>query len=392
MADAVRKNTVIYVKPEVTEGTYVAPASGADAIQTLADGLEMSPSKELIDRNIARGGIGRVAGRPGQESVTATIPVECKAGSTTGSAPEYGVLMKAALGAVRTVASPVTASTADGATGTAARVPLANADKNKYQVNDMVRVRRGSGDHIGCVSAVSNVDGSVSITLEPALSSGTFGSGDVIAAVTTYLTADTGHESLSISKEMESATTERGLGCRVTGLSLNNFSTGQIADFSFTLEGLTFERVLSASGFTPSFDTSEPPLILGAKVHIDGTEILVNEVSLSLENTVAFKTATGSPKGRLSSRITERVISGSFNPYKQSDSMEFYTKFNTTTKFGLMLYAYNPGAGANEKEQIVAIYIPNCLITELGESDQDGLLQENVSFQADGSDMYVSFI
>jgi hypothetical protein len=392
MADAVRKNTVIYVKPEVTEGTYVPPAAGGDAVQTLADGLEMSPTKELIDRNIARGGIGRVAGRPGQESVTATIPVECKAGSTTGSAPEYGVLMKAALGGVRTVASAVTASTADGATGTAARVPLANADKNKYALNDIVRVRRVAGDHIGRVLAVSNVDGSVSITLEPALASGTFGSGDVVAAVTTYLTTDTGHESVSISKEMEGVTTERGIGCRVTSLSLNNFSTGQIADFSFGLEGLSFERVLSASGFTPSFDTSEPPLILGAKVFMDGTEVLVNEVSLSVENTVAFKTATGAPKGKISSRITERVVSGSFNPYKQSDSMDFYTRFNATTKFGLLLYAYNPGAGANQKEQIVAVYVPNCLITELGESDQDGLLQENVSFQADGSEMYVSFI
>ena len=392
MSDVIKKNTVVYVKAEVTEGTYVAPAAGGDAIQTLADGLEMSPTKELIDRNIARGGIGKVAGRPGQESVTATIPVEFKAGSTEGSAPEYDLLIKGCLGAKRSVATGVTASTADGATGSASRVPLANADKNKYAVNDMVKIRHSSVDYIVRVTTVNNTDGSVSITVEPALASGSFGSGDTVSAVTTYLCADSGHDTLSITKEMEGASVEKGIGCRVKSMAVNNFSTGQIADFSFGLEGLSFERALSGTGLTASFDTSEPPLILGAKVFIDGVEIEVNEVSVSVENTVAFKTATGAAKGKLGSRITERVVQGSFNPYKQDDDMDFYTKFNATTTFGLMLYAYNPAATAGQKEQIVAIYIPDCLITELGESDQDGLMQENVSFAADGSDIYVSFI
>jgi hypothetical protein len=392
MSDVVKKNTVVYVKEETTEGTYVAPAAGSDAVQTLSDGLEMTPAKELIDRSISRGGIGKVAGRPGQESVTATIPVEFKAGSSDGAAPEYDFLIKACLGAKRSVSAAVTASTADGAVGSATVVPLANADKNKYAVNDLVKVRHSSVDYMDRVSAVNNSDGSVSITLETGLSSGSFGSGDVVSPVTTYYTADTGHKTLSITKEMEGASVEKAIGCRVNSMSIESFSTGQIASFSFGLEGLSFERALSGTGLTASFDTSEPPLILSAKVFMDGEEILVNEVAVSVENTVAFKTATGAPKGKISSRITERTVTGSFNPYKQDDDMTFYTKFNASTKFGLMLYAANPGAAAGQMKEVIAVYIPNCLVTELGESDQDGLMQENVSFSADGSDVYVSFI
>jgi hypothetical protein len=392
MADSVRKNTAVYVKAEAVEGEYEAPATGSDAVQPLSDGLEMSPSKELIDRNIARGGIGKVAGRPGQESVSATIPVEFKAGSSEGSAPEYGVMLKAALGGVRSVVSGVTASTADGATGSASRVPLANSSKNKYAVNDMVRIRKSGTDHIVRIVSVSNVDGSVSITVEPALSVGTYGAGDVVSAVTTYFTADSGHETLSVTKEIEGNLVEMGVGCRVKSLSLNNFSTGQIADFGFSLEGLSFSKILGGTGLTPSFDSSEPPLILNAKVLLDGEEIEVNEVSVSLENTVAFKTATGAPKGKIASRITERTIQGSFNPYKQDDNIDLFERFNNIEKFGLMLSASNPSGVTGQIKEAIAIYLPLCLITELGESDQDGLLQENVSFQVDGANMFISFI
>lgn len=392
MADTVKKNTAVYVMAEAVEGEYEAPATGADAVQPLADGLEMSPSKELIDRNIARGGIGKVAGRPGQESVSATIPVEFKAGPTPGSAPEYGVMLKAALGGVRSVASAVTASTSDGATGTASRIPLADADKDKYKENDVIKVHKSGADHIVRVASVVNTDGSVSVTVEPALESGAYDAGDVISPVTTYFTTDTGHETVSVTKEIEGNLVEMGLGCRVKSVALNNFSTGQIADFSFGLEGLSFTKILGGTGLTPSFDSSEPPLILNAKVLMDGEEIEVNEVSISLENTVAFKTATGAPKGKIASRITERTVQGSFNPYKQDDNLDLFERFNNIEKFGLMLSASNPSGVDGQVKEVVAIYIPLCLITELGESDQDGLLQENVSFQADGAEMFISFI
>lgn len=392
MSDITKKKTVVYVVPETVEGTYAPPVTGADAVQSLADGLEMSPSKELIDRNIARGGIGKVAGRPGQESVSAAIPVEFKAGSTSGAAPEYGDLLKAAMGAVRSVASPVTASTLDGATGTASRIPFANIDKNKYKVNDMVKVRHSSVDYIVRVVSVVNIDGTVSATVEPALGTGTFGAGDVVSAVTTYYTADTGHTTVSVTKELESNLLEIGVGCRVKSVSLNNFSTGQIADLGFSLEGLSFTKQLGGTALTPTFDTSEPPLILGAKVLLDGVEIEVNEVTFSLENTVAFKTATGAPKGKISSRITERSISGSFNPYKQDNNIDMFNRFNSIQKFGLMLSAHNPSGVTGQVKEVIAIYLPLNLITELGESDQDGLVQENVSFQADGASMFISFI
>jgi hypothetical protein len=395
MADVVKKNTVVFIAEETVEGVYQAPVAGSDAIQVLEDGMELTPSKELVERSVSSGGIGKVAGRPGQRSVSASLPVEMKAGSTQGSAPEYGLLLHSLLGGKRTVASAVTASESDGASGDSETVPLADADKNKYAVNDVVRVRRsGSPDHIARVTAVSNTNASVSITVEPELEYGdSFGTGDVVSAVTTYYGDNSGHKTLSITKEIEGALIEKAVGCKVSSMSINNFSTGQIADFGFSLEGLNFARVLDSTGLTAAYDTSVPPLILGACVFKDGVKVEVNEVSVSVENALAFKTSTCSENGRINSRVTERSASGSFNPYKQDDDISFFSAFEANTKFDLMFYAYNPaGANHDTKNEVVAVLIPDCMVSEVGESDQDGLLQDNISFIADQAKVFISFI
>jgi hypothetical protein len=397
MANSVKDNTVYAVEIEVTEGTYVAPsAADTSYVQVLSDGAEMTPAKELLEREIFTGSIGKVTPRVGMKSVTGALPTEMRASDVEGDAPENDALMRSALGLRRQVTSTTADDLDAGSPHTASRIYLLDADGSKYSVGDCVTVKVAGDYHTSPVSAVSSAAGDSYIDLlVPA--DAAFSDGDVIMAVTTYVTANSGHPTLSVSKYIEAARLEQATGCRVNSLSLENFSTGQLASFNFGFEGLSFDQSLTAQPHTPDYDDSLPPIILNACVYQDSTNIQVNELAFSMENTLGFVTSTCSPNGKISGRVTSRTITGSFNPYKQDDDVSNFDKFNNNTEFSLFASAHNPSATAGEFSQVVAVYMPKCLSTEITEADQDGVLQEGISFQASrGSDgtneeLYISF-
>lgn len=396
MAIAIKQNTVYAVEIESTEGTYVAPTADTSYVQVLADGAELNPSKELLERSIFNGSIGKSTPRTGTRSVAGSMPVEMRAAATEGQAPEFDKLMRSALGSRRQV-SATTINDADaGDPHTTSRMYLLNADANKYNIGDIITIKVSGAYHTSPVTAVSNVSGDVYVDLLiPA--DNAFIDGQVIMAVTTYTVADSGHPSLSISKYIEEAILEQATGCRVNSMALENFTTGQLASFNFGFEGLSFDRSVTAQPHDPNFSDALPPIILSACVYQDDTEIDINELSFSVENTLGFATSTCSPNGRISGRASERSITGSFNPYKQDDSIDQFTKFNENTEFSLFGSAHIPSSTAGEYSQVVGFYMPKCIATELAETDQDGLLQEEVSFSAargtsgESDELFISF-
>lgn len=392
MAIAVKDNTIIAVEIEDTEGVYKAPTSGSSYVQTLSDGTELTPAKELLERDIFNGSIGKTTPLTGTKTVSGALPTECRASSVEGSAPEYDALMQSALGRRRQGSASVTK-----VGNTATTLEIEDADISKYNVGDSILVKEPGAFHVSPIVAVDDTLGAARVTLLiPA--SAPFSDNVEIAAFTTYVTANSGHPSMSVSKYVEGAVLEQATGCRVTSASLESFTTGQLASWNFGFEGLSFDRSITPSPFTPQYDTSRPPIILNACVYQDATRLQVNELTLSIENTLGFVTSTCSPNGRISGRATERVVSGSFNPYKTDDNIDQFLKFNSTTEYSISASAHVPTGVAGEFSQVVAVYVPNCITTELGEADQDDLLQETVSFSAGRGqsgteeEVYISFI
>lgn len=381
MAIAVKDNTSYAVEIETTEGTYQAPQSADSFVQVLRDGAEMTFSQELLERQIFTGSIGKTQSRLGTRSVSGSLPVEMRAGENEGDAPEFDALITSAMGTSKTRAV-VTSET--GHTTTV--INIADADISGFSVNDIVMVKEAGAFEVSWVSAVDTTPAAANITLGKALTSAPSDNVEV-AAVTQYSTANSGHPSLSISKYIESARLEQAVGSRVTSMSLENFSTGQISSLNFGFEGLSFDSSLTAAPFTPDYDNTLPPIILNACVYQNGTSIDVNDVSMTLENTLGFVTATCSENGRISSRVTARAITGTFNPYKQDDSIEQFTNFKCNTPYDLFIVGYNPILDVNceptgEFNNVFAILLTNCITTELGESDADGLLVNDITFEA----------
>lgn len=369
MGYSIKNNLKFAVMKEVTEGVYVAPASGADFIQVLQDGAEMTPSREVLERNVLGTGLARVAPRAGLKSVSGSIPVEMKSGSTEGAVPEWGVILESLMGAKRNSAAITT--------GTGHTTSVINVSSTaNLKVGDVVTIEQSGAYHS---SPIASLVANTSITLLVPMTDAP-DDNVVISAFQTYTMAESGHPTLSVSKYVENAILEKAMGCRATSMSLDNFTTAQIASLAFGYEGLDFDRLESAPAFTPSFDTSETPTIINACIYQNGTEIYFNELSLSIENTIGFIQNTCD--GKTGSRITARSVSGSMNPFKQNDNIDNYNNFNQNLPFSLYVTAKNPTAVEGEYHQSVSFYLPYCKITELGEGDNDGVLVDQISFSA----------
>lgn len=390
---AIKKNTAIAVTEETTEGTYVEPTAGSDFIQTLSDGFEIAPSKEVINRDILTKSVGMVSPRTGQFQATGTIPTEFRAAETEGGAPEMDLLLKSALGTQRQITSEVTTETGN----TVDRLEIADIDITKFNVGDIIMVKEAGAYHVSPIKTVDETPAAAFIELEvPAANA--FSDNVVIARSTIYTVADSGHIPLSVTKWIEDQQRETMVGCKVSSLSIENFLTGAIPNLVFGMDALNFDREQNALALDPDYDDSLPPILLDGRTYMDTTEVCINELSVSLENALGFITCISAENGRLSSRVTSRTITGTMNPYKDPTNLDNFTKYKENTPFKLFAYGQVPSSTAGEFSNVVAVYMPNCLITELGEADQDGILQDSISFSADRGvsgeipEIYIAFI
>jgi hypothetical protein len=374
----IKQNTIIGVEVEVTEGTYVAPSAATSYIAPLSDGFELTPAREVIDRNLLNASPGKETPRPGIRSVTAQLPVEFRASGTEGADVDHSPLLRGALGAVRT---GVTKNTTAGSTATV--LNFADGDGANFNIGDVVVVKRAGMHEARPITAVSTTPGSNSITLAFALDNGAPPAATVISAFRTFYTAATGHPSLSLSYYWGNEIREAGIGTKVNSMSLDNYSPGQVASLNFGLEGLSYSEIDGAAPHTPSFDSALPPIILSACVYRNGVSIPVNALGLTLSNALGFLTSTCSANGRINSRVTDREITGNINPYKDDTSTAYFTDWDAGTEFSLFAVAYNPGAtGEFTMGSVCSIWMPQCYTTEFKVADVEGILADEMSFRA----------
>lgn len=396
MANSNIKDTSIFgIEEEVTEGTFVAPSAATSYFQPMEDGFEMSPNRELLERNVMNSSIGAAVPKVGMRSVSGSVSVEFRASGTEGAAPNYASLVKSALGATRAISTNTTTKSS-GNTGSVLQIQ--DADISKFNKGDIVLIKETGGHHICYITAVDSSSGTANITIAPSKASGSFSNSVVISKSKMYYTANSGHPALSLPFYWGNTWRQAGIGCKVSSMSLDNFSTGQLAAWNFAFEGLDYSEQDGAAPHTPTVDSGTPPVILTGCVYKDGTEIQLNQFSLSVENTLAFQ--TGTCAGRISARVSERKISGSINPYMDDAASAYYTLFNNNTTFALFLRAANPSSTSGEfaMGSGVGIYLPYCIVSEYKKGDLEGLLIDEVTFQVcedpNGvlAEMYVGFL
>jgi len=386
MAYATTKSTVAYILPEVTQGTPVGPTLGSQAIAILSDGFELNGEKELIERSVLTSSIAKQIPRTGIKTATCAIGCEWKANGNAGAEAEYGLLMESALGSKHSISTEVTTK----ATGnTVSTLEIEDADIASFKLGDIIMIKEAGDYWVTPITAISDTAGSANITVLRTRATA-FSNSVKIEKVTMYSGANSGHKYITLTGFLDDAVKMQASGNLVSDLSVESFSVGQIPTLSFSLQGINYAESLAASGLTASYDSSMPPICLSACVYMNDVAIPVTEISLSVSNTIGRVTSTCSPNGIISTRVTERVCSGSFVTYQETDSVEYYTKFNTNAEFSMFAYAGIPTSTAGEYKDIVAFFLPTCVITAQPLADADGIATRSIDFSTGYSQNYLS--
>lgn len=376
-----RDISVFGVEAEVTEGTYVAPSSVNSYFAPNEDGFEFTPQRELLDRPVMNSSIGASTPKVGMKGVVGSASCEFRASGTEGGDVDFGLLLKSAFGATRAIASTTTTKSS-GNTGQV--LAIEDADISKFAVGDIVCVKE-TGEHVvSPITAVVTTGGSATITLLRSKSSGNFSNSVVVSKVTMYYTANTGHPALSLSYYLGNTKRYAALGAKVATMQLDGFETGKLANLVFGWEGLTYTLADGTAPHTPAFDSGTPPVILNATVYRNGTALQLNNFTLNLENTLSYLTDTASPNGKVKSRVSERKVTGTMNPYMDDTTTTFFDNFDANTEFSIFVVAFIPSGTSGEitMGSIVGIYLPKCVLTEYKPGDADGLFTEELTFQA----------
>lgn len=372
----VKDDGSVFIEKETTEGVYVPEQSSGAAVEVLSDGLEFSPTKELLERNNRTSTVETVVSRVGQKSMAGTVPVELKASAVEGQAPETSSLYEALLGGKDELAE-ITSLTGH----TTERIFV--TDNSQYKVGHIIKIKQSAiagEDHVSPIKAVDN-DGSndyIDLLIPYGVA---FGDNVVIAASVNYF-HKSGHPTLSVTNYLGGKIREQAIGMRPVSAELSNFATGQLPEMSFSLEGLNFKREVGQLLHAPSYDTedgAEPPVVLCSKVFKDDQEITINALSLSFTNTIGFLTSTASCSGKIRSRITKFALGFQINPYMEDDDTELFEIFEGNKAFSIFASTNNYGATKDEKTQVVAVYMPNCRIPEITTGDEDGIITESIN-------------
>jgi hypothetical protein len=378
-APIIRNDSKFGIEVEVTEGTYVAPSGVTSYFQPL-EGVDFDPQRELLERAVMNASIGKSSPILGMKDVALSAPVEFRASGTEGAEVDYGLLLKGALGNSRVISGQVTSK---NVAHTSTVIEIEDADIGDFTVGDIVVILESTAYEVRPISAIDTTGGAANITLAFALTNGAPSNAVVISKTQMYFTADTGHPSISLSYYWADTIRQAGLGCKVESMALENFATGQLANWNFALKGLNYTHTDGVAPHTPSYDSGVPSPILSSCVYLDGVALSMNNFGLNLANTLSPISSMCNANGKTGQRVSERTITGTLNPYTDDTAFANFTSWNTGTEHTLFAVNYLPEAtNGITLGTVVALWMPVIRITEFKVDNQEGLNIDNMSFKA----------
>ena len=220
--------SVLAIVTEVTAGTYVAPSSGTQYIP-LQEGFGFVPNFDSLENGEIRSGIGRAKPIQGFERPEATFDQYLKASGTAGTAPTFGPLLKAALGAE--TANSTERVTAGGSTVSVVALAAGGGDfargfavLSKTAVYEIRPVHSVSGNNLTLGFNLNNAPGA----------------GIGMGKCVNYSVANEGHPTLSLTLYRgNGGAIEAIAGARVAELSFS-IAASQLINMGFSLQGTKY--------------------------------------------------------------------------------------------------------------------------------------------------------
>jgi len=160
-----------------------------------------------------------------------------------------------------------------------------------------------------------------------------------------------------------------------------NAAAGQIAKLSFTFYGLYAIPVDAAAPSAPTYGSTKPAIVESATFTLNGvTSLVVNEVSLDMQNNVVAADDISAATGISQFALTGRKPSGKFTPEAVLlATYDFWTEWVNATARAVSLIV---GATAGN---IVTISAPKITLDSVGTGDKSGILTRDLPFRASAS-------
>lgn len=231
MASISTRSSVLAIKEEVTENTPVAPGATTDFI-ALQDDFSITPAFDTLDNAELKASIGKSAPILGSENPTASISHYLRSSGVVAQAPNYGLLLKACLGAVATAAAEY--NTVSSSTTSVIKVDT--GEGASFQRGEALLIKDGTnGYRIRCIDSISSDDLTIGFQVPTAPATGVN-----LGRAVLYYPANTGHPTLSVWHYMgNGGLTQMMSGARVTDATFD-ISAGEIINGSYSLEGLAY--------------------------------------------------------------------------------------------------------------------------------------------------------
>jgi hypothetical protein len=233
------KSTIFAFGEESTEGTLVQPSSGTQFI-SVREGATLESANDVIDTDEMVDDIGASEGFVGKETPTASVSKYIKHSGTQGTAPDYALLIKAAMGTQTTNSTEydtVSSSTA----GTSSAAAVLNVDTGEgasFSKGHGVLIKDSTnGYKIRNVKSISSDALTLNYNLNAAPAAGVN-----LGKAIHFSPASDGHPTFTAHRfqgSSSSAFHDAIAGCRVTQLAMD-FTANNLPTITFSIEGVAY--------------------------------------------------------------------------------------------------------------------------------------------------------
>ncbi len=357
-------------KIEAVEGTAETLAA-ADA-KLLVYNPKVSFDVAMSERNPARPSFSNIGKIPGKRPAGLSFRIELRGSGVVTTAPEWGKLLQACGFGVNALKSMNIGAITNG--------PFQHGET----------ITGGTSAAKGRV-VINTANGATAILFVSI--SGTFVSAEVITGGTSTATATTssipstvGNEFKPISDNIPSLTQgsfEDGLRKLIKGSRGKvkyGFKSGKPVFMDFEFQGVEAGVTDTAFLANVTYENTKPPAFLSALFSVDAYSARIGEMDFDIANTLAVRDDVNDQRGILSFAITDRGVSGSFNPEMVScATYDFHTKWFSGAE---MIVDFTVGSVAGNKFRF---YIPRVQYTKVEDEDRDGLQLAKSAFKLNDS-------
>jgi len=225
------RSSVLAIKKETTENTPVFPTSATDYIALQPD-FSMDSVFENLTNDELKASIGKSAPIIGAEAPTASVSAYLRASGTVATAPNYGLLLEASLGAVTTASTEYDTVSSS----TTSVIKVNTGEGATFQRGEALLIKDGTnGYRIRCIDSISSDDLTIGFQVPSAPASGVN-----LGKAVLYYPANTGHPTITLTNYVgNGGVVQMMSGARVTSASFD-IAAGQIIKGSYNLEGLSY--------------------------------------------------------------------------------------------------------------------------------------------------------